>query len=99
MVLAMKAVLIVFNQALSDQVLAELRRLHVKGFTKWDGLRGEGSRDGYPHLGSHAWPALNSAYLVITGDASAREIRERMESLDAQRPQQGLRVFSWTVDE
>ena len=95
----MKAVLIVFNQALSDQVEAELHALHVKGFTKWDGLRGEGSRDGYHHMGSHAWPALNSAYLVIAEDEEAKRIRTQMDALDALRPQQGLRSFSWTVDE
>lgn len=95
----MKAVFVVYNQALSDQVERAVRRVGLRGYTQWQGVRGSGSRDGEPHLGTHTWPAVNMAMLIMAPDGASEELKKALRAIDAQSPQQGLRVFSWTVDE
>lgn len=95
----MKAIFVVYNQALSEQVLHEVKRAGLRGYTQWQGVYGSGSRDGEPHLGSHTWPAVNMAMLIMASEAQCAELKKALSAIDERSPQQGLRVFSWTADE
>ena len=95
----MKAVLISFNQAHIEDINNIMMHLNLKGFTGWDTVIGAGTKSGEPHLGSHAWPTLNSAYITVVDDAKARPLLDMLHNLDAESPQLGLRAFAWTVDE
>jgi hypothetical protein len=95
----MKSVFVVYNQALSEQVLEAVKRVGVRGYTQWQGIFGTGSQGGEPHMGSHTWPSVNMAMLIMTTDELCVELKLALRAVDAQSPQQGLRVFSWTVDE
>lgn len=94
----MKAVFIAYNQAHHDDVVAVLESLGIKGYTYWEQLAGEGSRDGEPHLGTHAWPTMNGAILVMTDDDKVGRLLEILHKLDGAFPQQGLRAFVWSVE-
>ena len=77
----MKSVLITFDQAYYERIIATLDRLNCRGFTYWEQVRGRG-KTGEPHYGSHAWPSMCSAILTMVED-------ERVEPL--------LRSFTtWT---
>ena len=65
----MKAVFITYNQALTERIMAMLDDNGVRGFTKWGLTEGRGSRDGEPHYGTHAWPAMNASILAVVEDA------------------------------
>ncbi|MCD8275799.1 MAG: hypothetical protein LUC96_12625 [Alistipes sp.] len=93
----MKAIFISFNQAFYDEIVDAFDRLGVRGYTAWDPVMGRGSRDGEPHLGSHTWPTLNSALLVIVGEPIASRLLDKLTTLDAASPQQGLRAFWWEI--
>lgn len=54
----MKSVLITFDQAYYERIIATLDRLNCRGFTYWEQVRGRGSKTGDPHYGSHAWPSM-----------------------------------------
>ena len=95
----MKAVFIAYNQAHDDNVKEVLEKCFVKGFTRWEQVQGAGSRDGEPHLGSHAWPTMNSAVVTFVDDDAAKRLKERLKEIDALNPALGLRVFTWTIDE
>lgn len=95
----MKAVFIAFNQAHEEDVLLIMQQLNVKGYTGWPSLTGAGSAAGEPHLGSHAWPSLNGAYLTMVSDKVAPELLARLKALDAESPQLGLRAFSWAIED
>ncbi len=56
----MKSVLITFDQAYYERIIATLDRLNCRGFTYWEQVRGRGSKTGEPHYGSHAWPSSGS---------------------------------------
>lgn len=92
----MKAILIVYNQALDAEVLELLDRLAIRGFTRWRDVQGRGSHTGNPHLGSHSWPALNGAMLCVVEEAQVEPLLEALEALDAE--DRGLRTFVWSVE-
>ena len=95
----MKAIFISCNQALYVEVMQIMERQGVRGYTAWEELMGCGSRDGEPHLGSHAWPTMNSALIAVMEDAQAAEYMQRLKQLDADNDQQGLRAFAWPVSD
>lgn len=95
----MKAAFIAYNQAHVEEVEGILHQLSIKGFTRWVDVQGQGSKDGEPHLGSHAWPSKNMATLCIVDDNIAPILKKRIQALDKSAPQQGLRIFFWeTID-
>ena len=61
----MKSVLITFDQAYYERIMALLDRLNCRGFTYLEKVQGRGSKTGDPHFGSHAWPSMCSA--ILTG--------------------------------
>ena len=95
----MKAVFVVCNQSMFDAVQDIMKDMGLRGFTGWEELMGCGSRDGEPHLGSHAWPTMNSALISVMEDAQAAEYMQRLKQLDVDNDQQGLRAFAWPVSD
>ena len=95
----MKAVFVVCNQSMFDAVQDIMNDMGLRGFTGWEELMGCGSRDGEPHLGSHAWPTMNSALISVMEDAQAAEYMQRLKQLDVENDQQGLRAFAWPVSD
>lgn len=94
----MKAIFISFNQAFEELVIRVLSHHNVNGYTLWSELKGKGSRGGEPHMGSHAWPTLNGAILVISPSSQVDPILAELKALDEATPAQGLRAFVWDVE-
>lgn len=95
----MKAVFVACDQAMYDSVIELMDKLSVRGYTGWEELIGRGSKTGDPHLGSHAWPAMNSALIAMTEDEKAKEFLAGLRQLDEENPNQGLRAFTWDIAE
>lgn len=93
----MKAVFVSCNQSMYDEVLKLMTELNIKGFTGWEELIGSGSNDGEPHLGNHAWPAMNSALITVMDDAKAVDFMMQLKQMDEKNHEQGLRAFAWEV--
>ncbi|MDR1726214.1 MAG: hypothetical protein LBR17_07230, partial [Bacteroidales bacterium] len=93
----MKAAFITYNQAHIENVERVLNQLAIRGFTRWTDVQGRGSKDGEPHLGSHAWPAKNMATLCIIEDSTASLLKKMLRGVDSAAPAQGLRVFFWDI--
>ena len=93
----MKAVFVVCNQSMFDAVQDIMKDMGLRGFTGWEELMGCGSRDGEPHLGSHAWPTMNSALIAVMEDDKAQEFLSKLKQLDEENHQQGIKAFAWEV--
>ena len=93
----MKAAFIAYNQAFVEEVEQILHQLNVRGYTKWEDVKGRGTKNGEPHLGSHAWPSKNMATLCVVDDNIAPILNKRIQALDNSAPEQGLRVFFWDI--
>lgn len=95
----MKSVIIFYAQSLTAEMDALLRAANIKGYSKWNEMTGRGSVDGEPHLGSHAWPSLNSGIMCVVSDEKVKPLFEKLRELDARTSMQGLRAYSWTIEE
>ena len=93
----MKAAFIAYNQAFVDEIEQILHQLGIRGYTKWDEVKGRGTKNGEPHLGSHAWPSKNMAMFCVVDDNIAPILKKRIQALDNDAPEQGLRVFFWDI--
>lgn len=93
----MKAVFVACNQSMYDAVMNVMKDMEIRGFTGWEELMGCGTNDGEPHLGSHAWPTMNSALISVMEDDKAAAFLARLKQLDIDNDLQGLRAFAWPV--
>lgn len=93
----MKAIFLSCNQALYDEVLQTMKECGVRGYTGWEEVSGCGMKDGEPHLGSHAWPTMNSSLLAMADEPAAGKFLAAVKAIDESNPQLGLRAFWWEI--
>ena len=94
----MKSIMIIFDQAHYDSIVATLDRLECNGFTYLEHVMGQGTNGGEPRFGSHAWPSMNSAIITVVEDVQVDEVLNELKALDLDRPQLGLRAFVWDIE-
>lgn len=95
----LKSVFIAYNQAYHPLILKILSKLTLKGYTSWNHIQGRGSHTGEPHLGSHAWPTMNDAMLVVVPTSKLDGLLHELRKLDEATPEQGLRAFVWSIEQ
>ena len=94
----MKSVFIVYNQALTEKVDEIIDKLAIRGFTQWTDVKGRGTQQGEPHMGTHTWPALNSAIITIIEDNMLENLLSEIKELNKIAEQQGIRAFVWDIE-
>ena len=95
----MKTVFIAYDQAHQEDVIEDLNETNVRRYTLLEQAGGRGSKGGEPHLGSHAWPSMNSAIFTIVKDEQVEPLLKRLKRLDEDNPMLGLRAFVWNVEQ
>ncbi len=94
-----KCVFVVYNQALTQRVLFILQCLRVKGYTEFPLVYGVGTNGGEPRMGSHTWPEMNSALMIIIEEDMVPLLLKYFEKLDHVNLENGLRAFVWNIDQ
>lgn len=94
----MKSVFITYNQAHSERVEYLLDKLEIRGFTMWQDVKGRGSDNGEPRMGTHTWPEMNSAIMTIVPDEKVDIILSSIKKMDAINTDVGVRAFVWGVE-
>ncbi|NLV52349.1 MAG: hypothetical protein GXY64_03675 [Bacteroidales bacterium] len=94
----MKSVFIVYDKAHHDNVMEVLDDCNARGYTFFEQVGGRGTLNGEPHLGSHAWPSMNSAIITMVDEAKAESLLNHLKQLDEDEPMLGLRAFVWNVE-
>lgn len=95
----MKSVFITYDQAHQENVIEALNDSNIRGYTLFEQTGGRGTKSGDPHLGTHAWPSMNSAIITIVDDFRVPIILERLKKLDSDNPMLGLRAFVWNIEQ
>jgi nitrogen regulatory protein PII len=95
----MKSVFIVYNQALGDIIEESLSKLGIRGYSMWQDVKGRGSDTGEPHLGTHTWPAMNSAMLTVIEDDKVSALLSVVREINERAEMQGLRAFVWDIEQ
>ena len=95
----MKSVFIVFNQANTERVEYMLDELKISGFTLFEQVQGRGTRTGEPRRGTHTWPEMNSAVMVVIEDERVPELLNTVRKLDNRNKVVGVRAFVWNIEQ
>ncbi len=96
----MKAVFIVFNQALTERVEYMLDMLKINGFTFWEQVQGRGTNGGEPRRGTHTWPEMNSSILTVLEDEKLiEELLLNIKKLNSINYEVGIRAFVWDINQ
>ena len=95
----MKAVFIAFSQTNTERIEYMLDRLGIRGFTFWEDVQGCGTIKGEPHRGTHTWPEMNSAIMLMVEDEKVPEILQSVKKLSIRNDGVGVRAFVWTVEQ
>ncbi|MFC2096719.1 PG0541 family transporter-associated protein [Bacteroidota bacterium] len=93
----MKSIFIIYNQAHTEKIDFMLDKLHINGFSQWTDMKGRGTDTGNPHMGTHTWPEINSATMIIVEDEKVDFVLESIKSLDEINKDVGIRAFVWDI--
>lgn len=93
----MKAVMIVHNKAVSEQVIYILEKLNINAYTKWDTVYGKGN-EGEPRMGTHTWPEENTAIISVLEENKIEPLKRALAYLDEANKEVGIRAFVWDAE-
>ena len=93
----MKSIFIVYNQAHTEKVDYMLDMLNIRGYTQWTDMKGRGTNTGQPHMGTHTWPEINSATIIIVEDEIVDSVLDGLRNLDEINKDVGIRAFVWDI--
>jgi nitrogen regulatory protein PII len=94
----MKAVLIVHNVAIDEQVNEMLVSVGIDCYTKFTNTLGKG-RLSEPHLNTDVWPGVNYGTFVVTDDGNAKQIMENIRQMRKKLGSEGVKAFMWAVED
>jgi nitrogen regulatory protein PII len=94
----MKAVLIVHNVAVDEEVNEVLESVGIDCYTKFPNTLGKGEIS-EPHLNTDVWPGINCGTLVITDQVKAKEVMESVRKMRQTRASEGIKAFMWEIDD
>lgn len=94
----MKSILITFDQAFYEHIIALLDRMNCRGFSYLKDVQGRGSKTGEPHFGSHAWPSMCSAIITVVDDQRVDPLLDALHKMDLESERLGLRAFVWNIE-
>ncbi len=94
----MKAVLIVHNVAIDEQVNEMLVSIGIDCYTKFADTLGKGQLS-EPHLNTDVWPGVNYGTFVVTDETSAKEIMENVRQLRKKLGSEGVKAFMWEIED
>ena len=94
----MDMVMIVYNQAIDEEVVELLEAVGVDRYTKWQRVLGKGE-DSNPRLDTAVWPGANMVLgVVIKEKRKLQRLNKGLKKLDAEMGNKGLFAFRWPVE-
>ncbi len=95
----MKMIFLVYSQATDYDVIASLKKLGIRGYTKMEKACGEGTET-EPKLHTHTWPGENNViFMAVDDDGSVPVIIEEVRRMKVEHPRAGLKAFILPMEE
>ena len=94
----MKAVLIVHNVAIDEEVNEVLESVGINCYTKFPNTLGRGEIS-EPHLNTDVWPGINCGTFVVIEQAKAKKVMENVRRLREKLGTEGIKAFMWEIDD
>lgn len=93
----MKMVMIVYNEAMDQEVMEVLGGCAMKSYTKIEKAFGRGIISG-AHLGNDIWPGLNNILYVACEEKQAAQMLSCVKELRKTLSQEGIKAFVWDIE-
>ena len=94
----MKAVLIVHNVAIDEDVNEVLESVGINCYTKFPNTLGKGQIS-EPHLNIDVWPGINCGTFVVIEQGKAKKVMENVRRLREKLGTEGIKAFMWEIDD
>jgi len=94
----MKAVLIVHNVAIDEEVNEVLESVGINCYTKFPNTLGKGEIS-EPHLNTDVWPGINCGTFVVIEQVKAKKVMENVRRIREKLGTEGIKAFMWEVDD
>jgi nitrogen regulatory protein PII len=92
----MKAVLIMHNVAIDNEVTEALESAGIRYYTKFTDTLGRGELS-EPHLNIEVWPETNIGTFIVTDEEKAKEIMEIVRRMRKTLSSEGIKAFMWEI--
>ncbi|MBP7216130.1 MAG: hypothetical protein KBA46_02470 [Candidatus Omnitrophica bacterium] len=93
-----KMVMVVYNEAVDDEVMEVLSGCAMKNYTKIMGVFGRGTHSGV-HMGTDIWPGRNNMLYVACDEPQARQMISCLKELRKKLGAEGLKAFVLPVED
>lgn len=90
--------MIVYNEAVDDDVMGALEHCALKNYTKILGTYGSGNASG-THLGNDIWPGRNNIIYVACEEEEADQLLARVRELRHTLGKEGIKAFLLPLEE
>lgn len=94
----MKMVLVVYNEAIDEELMQVLEKCGLKYYTKWQRLLGRGESS-EPHLGTSVWPGQNNVLAVVCEDDRVKALLSCVKELRKKLSKEGIKAFVLPIEE
>ena len=94
----MKMVMIIYNEAIDEEVMAAIASCGITSFTKWQRVLGKGELSA-AHLGSTIWPGVNNVCVSVADDNKVSPILAQVKKLRSTLGREGIKAFVLPVEE
>lgn len=94
----MKMLMVVYNEALDNEIMEILEGCVVKNYTKISKVFGRGTSSG-THLGNDIWPGLNNIIYVACEDLQVKDMLSGIRDLKNKVGQEGVKAFVLPIEE
>ena len=93
----LKMVMIVYYEAMDDEVMEVVEHCGVPCHTKLEGALGKGKLSG-TRLGNDVWPGKNNIIYIACEDEVAGKIINCVAELREKRGKEGIKAFIWSLE-
>ena len=94
----MKMLMVIYNEAIDEEVMEILGKCSMKNYTKITNVYGRGSSSG-THLGNDVWPGKNNLLYVACENAQAKNMLSCIRELRKTLAHEGIKAFLLPLEE
>ena len=94
----LRMVMVIYNEALDDEVMEVLQGCSMKNYTKVTAVYGRGTTSG-THLGNDIWPGRNNILYVACEEKQARQILSCVRELRKKLGYEGIKAFVLPIED
>lgn len=93
-----KMVMLVYNEALDDEIMEALNKCLSNNYTKITAVFGRGNTSG-AHLGNDTWPGRNNILYIASEEKQAEQLLCEVRQLRKTLSKEGIKAFILPLEE